>query len=524
MAVYRYPQNNFDTPELLLDLLGSFWANTYQGTALVGDLTSTAGQIAQQTYLHLLELINSVSRFDVPVYHQDNWYGLTIRESELNTDPSLLPQHTTPSSYQFLSDATLSYSTDPQTVRQSLQLFVVTKPTGLENVKLIFNKLTSPTVELQNGLDYWITDSVIVFRDNPFNNPLIARRDLLNNSGQIVDRELVLWLYRGLWDWNTVYEQFGYALQLQLKSSEGYKSFLNAIFDALVEGTSLRTQQFALAAVYGVPLIIEATETVETIAKDADKLNIITDSHAYQFPVTAIPLVQVGDVVRAGDSITNLLQVFELNRGAEISPADIQALTIGTGVLAWGFWGDLTFENKQVPVIVESDTAGLTKVSWALGGFPFDVENFWDEVHTAGVQKGQTLANLLDTRENPVGQPTAGMLPTTINPFQFLTNNLLRNNAYLVKVRPGSELTDRLDFMPVEQLRKIQPPHTLMLLIVELVHRDSPVIMENPGTETDPGYVETLSGFPCMVNSDDMDPAVYVAERVRTSVIGGRCV
>jgi hypothetical protein len=291
MAVYRYPQNNFDTPELLLDLLGSFWANTYQGTALVGDLTSTAGQIAQQTYLHLLELINSVSRFDVPVYHQDNWYGLTIRESELNTDPSLLPQHTTPSSYQFLSDATLSYSTDPQTVRQSLQLFVVTKPTGLENVKLIFNRLTSPTVELQNGLDYWITDSVIVFRDNPFNNPLIARRDLLNNSGQIVDRELVLWLYRGLWDWNTVYEQFGYALQLQLKSSEGYKSFLNAIFDALVEGTSLRTQQFALAAVYGVPLIIEATETVETIAKDADKLNIITDSHAYQFPVTAIPLV-----------------------------------------------------------------------------------------------------------------------------------------------------------------------------------------------------------------------------------------
>ncbi len=218
------------------------------------------------------------------------------------------------------------------------------------------------------------------------------------------------------------------------------------------------------------------------------------------------------------------MQVFELNRGAEISPADIQALTIGTGVLAWGFWGDLTFENKQVPVIVESDTAGRTKVSWALGGFPFDVENFWDEVHAAGVQKGQTLANLLDTRENPVGQPTAGMLPTTINPFQFLTNNLLRNNAYLVKVRPGSELTDRLDFMPVEQLRKIQPPHTLMLLIVELVHRDSPVIMENPGTETDPGYVETLSGFPCMVNSDDMDPAVYVAERVRTSVIGGRCV
>jgi len=519
MAVYRYPQNNFDKPELLLDLLGSFWATTYQGSSLVGDLTSTAGQIAQQTYVQLMELVNSISRFDVPIYHQDNWYGLRILESELNTDSSLLPQYTTPASYQYLADAALTYSTTPDST-----IFAITRPLGLENVKLIFNRMTAPTVELLNGLDYWLTGSVIVFRDNPFNNPLIAKREFLNNEGQIVDRELVLWLYRGLWDWNTVYEQFGYALQLQLRSSEGYKSFLNAIFDALVEGTSIRTQQFSLAAVYGVPLAIEAAETVETIEKDADKLNIVTDMHVYQFPLSAIPLVRVGDVVHAGESITNLLQIFELNRGSEISAADIQALTIGTGVLAWGFWGDLTFENTQVPVVVDTDSQGYTKVSWQLGGFPFDVETFWNDVHTAGVQKGQTLANLLDTRENPVGQPTAGMLPSTINPFQFLTNNLLRNNAYLVKVRPGSELINRLDFIPVEQLRKIQPPHTLMLLIVELAYRDSPVIMENPGTETNPGYEETLSGFPCMVTSDDMDPEVYVVERVRTSNIGGRCV
>ena len=63
-----------------------------------------------------------------------------------------------------------------------------------------------------------------------------------------------------------------------------------------------------------------------------------------------------------------------------------------------------------------------------------------------------------------------------------------------------------------------------MILIVELVYADSPVIMEAPGTDTEPGYEETVGGFPCMVISETLDPATYVAERVRTSKIDGRCI
>ena len=88
MTVFRYPQNDFDDPERLLGLLGSFWASSYQGNSLLEDLAGTVGQMAQQSHLQFLELLCSISRIDVPIFHQDNWYGLRILESELNTDQS----------------------------------------------------------------------------------------------------------------------------------------------------------------------------------------------------------------------------------------------------------------------------------------------------------------------------------------------------------------------------------------------------------------------------------------------------
>jgi len=519
MTLFSYPKNDFDDQEKLLELLGSFWSTVYQGNKLLEDLTGAAGQMAQQSHLQMMELVRSVSRYEVPVFHQDNWYGLQIRESDLNTDDSLIQKYETPSSEVYSSTTNLRYSE----IGDQLY-FSVSKPEGLEDTKVIFNKLTAPSVTLAKGIDFWLEESLIVFRENPFNSPLIAKRELLNQSGEIVDRECTLWIYLGEWDWDTVYEQFGYALRLKLKSSQGYKDFINAIFDAFTSGTNARTQQQALAAAFGIPLTVEAQETVENIISDGNKTNVITDNHVYQFPLGTTITVNVGDVLQAGDEITDLFQTFELNRGRTIDPAEISAISTGPGVLAWGYWGDLTWENKETAVVVEEDVNGRTKVSWELGGFPTDIEQFWNSVHESGVIGGETLANLLDLRENPVGQPTAESLPATINPLQFLTDNLLRNNAYVVKVKPGSQLTNNLAFVPADQLRKIQPPHTLMILIVELVYTEPPVTMDASGTKTAPGYEESFSGFPCMVTGESVDPDNYVTERVRISKIGGRCI
>ena len=231
-----------------------------------------------------------------------------------------------------------------------------------------------------------------------------------------------------------------------------------------------------------------------------------------------------GQKLKAGDPLTDLLQILELNRGNTLDPAQVSALTLGPGVLSWGFYSDLTFNNQETPVQVTLDVDGYTKVSWALGGFKYDVDKFWRDVHRAGVAAGKTIAMLLDRRENPEGQPQAGNLPQTINPLTFLVQNFLRNNAYIVKVKAGNQLANRLAFVPADQLRKIQPPHTLMLLIVELVGMEFPVIMESPGTTLTPGYTESSAGFACMPFSETLSPSTFLAERVRSSQIGGRCV
>ena len=74
---------------------------------------------------------------------------------------------------------------------------------------------------------------------------------------QVVDREINLWVYRGQFDWHTTYEQFGYVLGLHAaQSSQQYKDLVNAVFDALVEGTTARAVQAALSAIADVPIFL----------------------------------------------------------------------------------------------------------------------------------------------------------------------------------------------------------------------------------------------------------------------------
>jgi len=518
MTTYRYPQNDFDRAETLFDVLGSFWTTVYQGNSLLQNLSEIKGQVAQQTNDQFLELVNSISRKNVPLYHRENWYALAFSQTELNQQSAQIEKYDYPASHIYSSPEQISYGVAPSQVKN----YAVKKPENLAEVKAIFNKIVAPSVSLVLGVDYWVTDTQIVFREDPFKNSKIPKKEVFNGVGEIVDREITLWLYQGLWDWEYIYSQFGYVLKLQLSSSEGYKEFINAIFDALNFGTAVRSQQLALSAAFGIPITMEAEETVKVIRKDKYNLNIITDQHVYQFPVTATPIVTENQVVSAGSMLTDSLEIFELNRG---NTPNIPAFSVGPDILAWGFFGDLTFPNKEVPVQVTGDVTGQAKVSWEIQGFPYDIDKFWEDVHLAGLAKGQTLAQLLSGKTDPIDEAEAKVvLPKTINPFDFLVKNLLRNNATIVKIKFGKQLKNKLKFVPVEQLRKIQNPQSLLIFLIELEYQDNLVIMEGPGSATSPGYSETVSKFECMETSDTINPNNFIQEKVRSRLIGGRCL
>lgn len=517
MTLPVFPKNDLDVADKLLDVLGSFWSSTYSSNQFVSDLVAILGQETQQTHRQLMELLASISRYTVPVFHTDSWYPLSFLESQINSSARLLTRYAADTPRTYSADGGLLYGRLTSQVKYSVEV-----PESLTVAKVILDRMAAPAVTLINGIDFILTDGLITFESNPFDDSSIPVTELFDSVGNVVDRQMVLWIYRGQWDWQHIYTQFGYALKLRMQSSEGYRQIVNAVLDAITAGTAKRHVELFFSAAFGIPVVNTASEVVQEIATDSRCLNIITDKGVYQYSKRATAAVAVGDTVLAGQCLANSMQLYELNRGMPI--ADMPDMVVGENLLGQQLWGELVFRNSEQAVIVEPDVDGFTKLSWALGGFPADVELFWDTVHARGVSAGKTLAMLLDTRTNITDQPTELYLPDTVNPLQFLLENLLRNNVFVLRLQPGQASGRQLEVIPEEQLRKIMPPHTMLVLVVDLATSDAPIRMIGQGTETEPGYSESVSAFQCLAASDVISASSFISERVVAKSIRGRCL
>lgn len=532
MPEYNFPLTVYDQPSNLLAVLGSWWADAYGSGDQVAAVVQSRSRAENQAMFDVLELISSMSRFTVPIYHTKTWYPLYLRASQRNTAVTNMPKYDDGQSY----DAGIHY--DVPEVRPH---HAFPKPADLINVPLLFNRFVEPTLTQTVDLDYTVTADTVVFRVNPFDDPRVAKR-VIYTDGVATDTEAVLWVFHGEFDWDTVYRQFGYAIGMQLSSSIGYRKLLNAVYDALTGGATTTTVTTALSAMTGVPLVREESEVVVDIVSDNTQLLIITDLSVYRYSLNTTPLVAIGDTVTRGQPLTTAFQLFDLNRG--VTPADVQALAIGQSFLATCFFSELIFENRNVPIVVETDhPSGYTKVSWGLGGFPLDVEHFFDEMHDRGVIEAQrtvdecddgntilypandcnevevvgrrgTIAHLLDIRTTRVGEPTALQLPTTINPLQFLITNVLRNNAIVVRVQANTLGADSVGLHNLRLLRKVIPPNVALILLIDLTVDDDLVTVDN--------LEESMTLFLGMSPLTDTVSTISDAQ-LTIRVVGGSC-
>lgn len=510
-----YPFSLSQNAERMLSLLGSFWSSTFSRLNQVGSLVDAVAARDVQHYLNILDLVASISRFRLPVFHVENWYLLRLRESERNRTERNAVRYGDDNVYGESSGLTYG-------ALRADELFSWPLPSGLVGARTVLNRITQSSVVLTGGVDFAVEGGTINFRDDPFNNPDVLIQDVFQN-GVVVDREAALWVWRGEFDWQNVYQQFGYAIGVYAASSEGYKTLVNAVFDGLVEGTSVRCVQQLWSALCAVPVVLSDRETVEQIIVRSDSQSVVTNRNVYRFSAADEILVDVGDVLPAGATMSAALRFFEFNRGQ--LPTELSALAVGPGVLSVGYFGDLVFENKTVPLVVTENVDGYTRVSFEIGGLATDVEKFWDDVHSGGVSSGQTLAMLLDQRDadRRDTQPTAMALPATVNPLGFLTANVLRNNAYAVIVRPHAFGPNALDVNRRDVQRKLVPPHTLGLVITELAGLRDAVIMDGAGSSDEPGYRETVTLTPMLRAPDTLSGVGDVSERVRLRQITGKC-
>lgn len=506
--MFQWP-TELDNARKLLSVVGSFWADTYGGNDLVASVLHAKAQNHAQAHLDLLELIACISRFNVPIFHKENWTLITLLESEMN-DLNLATFDGT-----YILDGTLAFDEPIGT-----PLYVWPAPANMTVAKVIMNQITDATRTDMSGLDFVLARGGLWFRSNPFDDARVRIETVFTN-GVAADRAAYLWTYAGEFDWDTVYKQFGYVLGLRLESSLNFRNAVNAIFDGLVQGTSARCLQDFMSAVCDVPLA-KATETIQHILTDHEKKWVTTDQNVYGFATNATVLVEVGDVVLPGTALTDSLQFFDFNRGDV--PADLRALALGRGTLKAGYFQELVFENTTTELIVTENVAGYTKVEFAIGGWPTDVEKFWTDTHSNGIASGRTLAMCLDQRTGTHDtQPTAIALPATINPLEFLIENVFRGNAFAIVVKPNTFGPDAIGLHVARFLRKLVPPQTLCLLVVQLVHDADTVIMDGPGSETIPGYEEDVLVYLGNAIAETVNPADYITEEVRLYQIRGYC-
>lgn len=561
---FVYPGTDLDRGRNLVALLGSFWANSYTGIDQLHSYAAATAETIKQTFNNLLEVVAATSRHDIPVFHAETIFPIRLRRSEMNgvkTNTANFDENT----------ATFNSALYFDRPMQS-ELYSFPLPDNLVDIGYLFNKITFPTVALVKNTDFIIDASrrALVFARNPFDNNGFLRTD---DAG---DQHITLWAFSAKFDYNYIFEQFAYAIGVHLRSSEGYRDLMNAVMTGLIDGGSTaKMLDTALSAICGIPIALEH-ETVETVRLDRNGMFVATDKTIYRFRSDAEPVVVPGQVLKPGDYLVRGFEVSEFFTGnTYISPdneeqvicrvpaeqilatnddailatetdedlalvlqqetcarvrRDLTTLALDAGFLSACFWGDLVFENRDVPLeVIEDHPSGYTYVRFGLGGLPADVDHFFDEIHRRGIIQLQnqpvtcppkpvrgTLAHVLDTRKNIDFEPTAETLPKTINPLRFLVENVLRNNVFVVRIVVSALGQNALGLYNIRHLRALIPPQTAMVVVFELAAETDKISTDN--------LSEQLAFFTGTEPRTDTVPHTLINDLGATArVISGTC-
>jgi len=465
-----YPAWDYDQGRELMNHLGSFWLYMFEDRDLFRAYLRGTGMGMAQTYINFLETVAATSRFDVPVFHKEFWYSLTLKQSEAGAESLIYqpddavygPQ---PAGGVYSEGRVFRYGDPGEFLWNTYEL-----PDDVTDIPyVIVNKVVDATVVYFRGIDFHVDldRRLLYLRYDPFENDGFAQREVFE-GGEHSDNELSMWLFNIDVDLDYIYTHFGYVLNVALQSSQFYKDLVNAFWDMCVSGTSESFLVNMFAAITGIPTVKEAAETVEVIRAQPDALIVVTDKTSYRFPTTATPIVSVGEEVSAGDQLVDSVDILVM-AGHDNDYASLTAISLGEEFLSGDYFSELMFQNKTVPLEWHGyDEDGKSDVRFEITGFPGDIELFWDLSMSRGKLYGKTLAEWLDTRADPVGQPTAANLPATINPLGFVVGEVMRNNLFVVSVNRSAFHPDAPGLEYVRMLREVVPPRSTFIVFVEI--------------------------------------------------------
>jgi len=331
---------------LALSNIGSFWSHAFDDQdAILSALYANAFD-NEQAAINELEADKSLARQDIDVFHLDLWYYSKIVESDITSNEVALNLYNGEASY----GDNISYG-DFYNDGYKLAL----NNSKIKSIGFIVDNPKNPNFVWVNGIDFKLANGYVYLDQDP--------KDYINLEADTEGNFISLWFGLVQVDTNNIFNQFGYQIDKWANSSDLYKQIINATWDTIVLGSNMISFRQAVGAIHGISTVKEDSEIVEYVITRSDKLQIITDQHAYEFPVTATSAVSVGDTVYKGDFLITAITILE---------NDFDALR--SNITLWfedsdfiadiGLDGVLGFKNASTPLHAIKDSDDFIEASF----------------------------------------------------------------------------------------------------------------------------------------------------------------
>jgi hypothetical protein len=469
--ISKFPTGAETDASVLYRSLGSFWTQIFQDKAFIKGYTFAQAEQAIQRYYDLMEVISAYSVKDTPVFHKSKWQPIQILKSKFGSTPFVFESGASifgpqANSDQYYKNVTFQFGFPK---RPAAEVFLFNVGDNLKSFGIISDRVFNPSFFLCHGSDVLLTDGVLYFNQNIFDNPSVKKVDVIaedgtkkqftDTNGNLVDEQLViLWAYHADLDESILFNNFGYIFELNLNNDQFFKDILKGIFDLFVDGPTIQNIVAVCSAFLGVEPIIETTEVIESVFDDSKYHFVVTDKHVYKFDLTHNLKTNIvkGAVFQAGDTLTQDIQYFD-------------------NVITPGWWGStnvlrpklalsqhLFLGNYESQFIVSNDVDLVTvnsigDIVFPIEGTQQDIINFHKQLNANKTEIKAILG---------LGGPGTS---APIQPVNFLMENFLKTNTVLIKFRFATNKIQSGFLALLPLLRSQLPPYVYIIMDLELV-------------------------------------------------------
>ncbi len=389
--------------------LGSYWSEIFEDAAVVETLLKAVQDLAVQSDINLKEVVAARDLANAPLLHTQVWFRQTLYKDEMSVNAITRNRY---------GEGDLEYG-QPGLFYGDSYVWSFHLPQNMLVPTQVANRVTSPSFLGYQGKAYITEPGLIGFYFNPFTAsehfPVFS-----TERGEAIN----VWYYLSLWDGFILQNTYGPALNVAGPTSTSLHTLLQGVWNGRVWGPSQENIYDIVSGGSGVPLCKSNGEIVELIRTQGDEKLVVTNKHVYTYPASHAIAVDVGDVLHAGQGLTDALQlVTDIQSGGEdvYLPASYfdPRLQVREGIL---------FPNRRVPVEDRGlDADGNRLVHFSVGGNSLDVDNYLKNACALGLSKAvDTRGPLASTQPNPE------QLKATVNPAVEIAGEIINGRIVLV--------------------------------------------------------------------------------------------